>query len=237
MENVDKNIIDDALGLCSVVIRTKDKGDLRDVAMESMAPRAFDLREVDYAYKQLETPLYLEKLGILKIISKTPRPHQFVLNHTPKGYCLVKFDYDLAEKWTNEIIESRLSGKHDIYADEVWGKDFKFNEKENTLYLSPYGKCAFSMKSVPTGAKINQRALLLKLVTEAGEDGIGSGFLVKQLKQHGSKDPDNRRIDAMIVALNRRFKREFLGAKVAIINIGSQGVKRIKLSVRPLPKR
>ncbi|KKQ25176.1 MAG: hypothetical protein US62_C0003G0005 [Candidatus Woesebacteria bacterium GW2011_GWA1_37_8] len=237
MENVDKNIIDDALRLCSVVIRTKDKGDLRDIAMESMAPRTFDLREVEYAYNQLETPFYLEKIGILKIISNTPKPQQFMFNHTPKGYFLVKIDYDLAEKWTNETLESRFSGKHDVYEDEIWNKDFQFNEKENTLYLSPYGKCVFSKKSLPAGAKINQRALLSKLVVEAGESGIGSGFLVKQLKQYGSKDPDNRRIDAMIVVLNKRFQKEFAGAKVAIINIGSQGVKRIRLSVRPLPKR
>lgn len=237
MENVDKNIIDDALSLCSDVIRTKDKGDLRDIAMESMAPRAFDIREVDYAYKQLETPLYLEKIGILKIISKTPRPHQFVLNHVPKGYHLVKFDYDLAEKWSNELLESRLSGKQDVYAGETWSNDFRFNEKENTLYLSPYGKCKFSMKNIPSGAKENQRTLLVKVITDVGDDGVSPNTIREQFKQHKLKVPDNRRIDAMIVALNKRFQREFTGAKVAIINIGSQGVKRIKLSVRPLLKR
>lgn len=143
------------------------------------------------------------------------------------------------KEFINKFREYLPSSDSPIYhdsSDEVWYKDFKFNEKRNSLSLPPFGECEFSKKNNPKGTKQNQRAFLVKMVVEAGEVGITASSIRKEFDKNTYTTPDNRKIDAMIIALNNRFKNAFSDADVTIKNTGSNGSKRIKLSVMPRQK-
>lgn len=151
------------------------------------------------------------------------------------GHFAILLNVGALRKFVQE--HNSFETKTDSDLHEIWNKDFKFNDKENVLYLLPYGCCEFSLKNVPIGAKVNQRAVLVKAVTEAGEDGIGVTAIRSEFRRLGTNPPNNRRIDAMITSINERFTKKFKGATVALKNVGSHGTKRIKLSIKPLLKR
>ena len=90
MENVDKNIVDDALGLCGAALRTKEVGSERLIAMEELFYLSYPPSEVKYAYKFLETPFLLEKLDILRVITDTPKKGKFLCYIPPRGFYIVE---------------------------------------------------------------------------------------------------------------------------------------------------
>jgi hypothetical protein len=127
---------------------------------------------------------------------------------------------------SNSVYDSK-----DTTKQPVWNPDFDF--KDNTLSIPPYGECKFKEKTFGKNRKINRRKLLVKLAFDSKLEGISAYLIRKAFKEKGVREPDNREIDAMIVLINKRFKKCFRGAKVLLENIGSRGVKTIRLSVYP----
>jgi len=112
-----------------------------------------------------------------------------------------------------------------------WREDFYFSS--NTLGLPPYGKCEFQKKTFGKTPKINRRALLLELVFNRKRDGIDALLIRKSFRERDLREPSNREIDAMMIQINKRFKKYFKGADVLLENIGFRGRKVVRLSVYP----
>lgn len=113
----------------------------------------------------------------------------------------------------------------------IWEENFRF--ESNTLILPPYGECEFSKKTFGKNPEVNRRAVLIEAVLNGKLDGVDSSSIRRCFKEKGLRKPENREIDAMIIQINRRFSKSFKKANVCLENIGSSGLKIVRLSVYP----
>ena len=252
------NVKDDALQLAAEILRRYPSklGSARfNISLVSDSKNSLSL----FTYSNYQTPYYFQKRNILKIINLDSKFTQkdiqndenlkeinFLTNFNSikdisetasKGFMDVMFNLFKLEEWFQEMIDSESSGDKQEVLEEIWSDQFDFNGTTNTLLLPPFGECMFSEKNVPSSNKINQRALLVQTVAKSGQEGATANTIRREFRSRGLKEPKNRTLDAMMVPINTRFADEFKGVKVILKNIGSQGVKKIKLSVQLLKKR
>lgn len=217
MKMEDQTVIDDALELCTAVLNKLDVG---MVLIAREAGSISELGRVSYIYNNFKTPYLLQSEGLATV-------YIIDLPNIPKGSFRAVFDLDKVQEWTSKKLDMQPET-----AKDVWKTGFRFTN--DTLYLPPFGRCSFSTKNLPTGAKTNQRALLVGVVFSVGEDGANANMIRKEFSKRGLPEPSNRTIDAMITAINQRFSKDFQDAVVVLKNIGEGKSKRVKLSVRPI---
>lgn len=242
MENKDL-IIEEALQLCIEIL--KNNSDPLNtycyaiITMEELDEKYSEIRQYKYSYT--ETPEYLFRQNVLVTndellswyLKKNRVPEGKLL---PKGLHIAMMDKSKAQKWVKKVLDKRIPKEEEATLKEVWNARFRFDTISNTLFLPPYGKCIFSDKNIPTTATVNQRALFTRIICDAQREGISAHAINTKFKQEGLQKVDHRRIDAVVVAINKRFKQCFPGANVQIKNIGKNGIKKLKLSVQPLKK-
>lgn len=202
-----------------------------DVKCRIAMERGEEEENIWFLYNLPETPYFFIHKELFSIIDSLPG--ELLRPHRRKGQMEVKIILVKLRDWFEEELKKKLDNKM-VYdaSNDIWKEDFKFVDG-NTLVLSPFGKLSFSDKNGLSKSKINQRALLLKIIADGKAEGVTANKIRKEFLEHKIAI-NNDRIEANIKQINDRLEKAFKnsGVVVSIKNIGSKGVKMLKLSVQ-----
>lgn len=233
-------VAEDAFHLCLDILQTQGRYDndsgVRTIAMEnatrqltgSTTPIAISF--IDFIYNERETPLFLEKEKIITI-SKESSPFAITTPLHPKGYYLITFNFNKAQEWIDKILKEKGYYDDQKYDEPIWTDKFEFIK--DTLYLPPFGQHKFSDKNRPNEQSVNKRSFLVKIITQAGKNGLTKYQINNKFKEYNIEDILDD-LEPMINQINNLFSPEkFSGAHIRLIKEEVTGTVHIKLSVRP----
>jgi len=223
----NEDLIRDAVNVCDDYYRS-----LNRATIQYLSRRPNTNKNDTLYYVESSTPYFLIKKGVLFEISnindiKTTklRDIAFRANSSIEPILRVRFNPVKVKQFLiDNSPDFRLYVKKNISGEEIWQDNFRYQKSNETLILPTFGKCSFFGKG---------RALLVELVTKSKEEGIVATSIQKEFLKRNNKKLSDREIDAMMIDINKRFHKCFLGTEVKIVNCGGGIKKRLKLSVIP----
>lgn len=149
MDNKKELIIEDALQLCLEIIKDFHNGQLFDlncyISMEEEKKNLFSILHV-YVYKKVETPFFLEKLGIIEFLTLDDKMDmKTFLHYAPyktspyqilpygKGFYKISFNIVKAEEWVKKILNRNIDSNFELKESQTcsYSKGKLFLKLEN----------------------------------------------------------------------------------------------------------
>lgn len=99
-KNLKEEIIEDSINFCLEAVKLSNKKLFFNIGMDRGS-------SIDVVYTRPETPVFLEKIGVISSMKKINGEYSSLYERNTKGAYTILFNFEAAEQWLDETLNTR----------------------------------------------------------------------------------------------------------------------------------